>query len=31
MTEADAAGAEYETRNYPPPGHGLLESSRLFG
>ena len=22
MTEADAAGAEYETRIYPPPGHG---------
>jgi hypothetical protein len=22
MTEADAAGAEYETRIFPPPGHG---------
>jgi hypothetical protein len=22
MAEADAAGAEYETRIYPPPGHG---------
>jgi hypothetical protein len=22
MSEADAAGAEYETRIYPPPGHG---------
>src|ERR1700739_4719937 len=22
MTDADAAGAEYETRIYPPPGHG---------
>jgi hypothetical protein len=22
MTEADAAGAEYQTRIYPPPGHG---------
>jgi hypothetical protein len=22
MTEAEAAGAEYETRIYPPPGHG---------
>jgi hypothetical protein len=22
MTEADAAGVEYETRIYPPPGHG---------
>jgi hypothetical protein len=22
MTEADAAGAEYETRVFPPPGHG---------
>jgi hypothetical protein len=22
MAEADADGAEYETRIYPPPGHG---------
>ena len=22
MTEADAAGAEYESRVFPPPGHG---------
>jgi len=22
MTEAGAAGAEYETRIFPPPGHG---------
>jgi len=22
MTEADAAGAEYESRIFPPPGHG---------
>jgi hypothetical protein len=28
MAEADAAGAEYETRIYPPPGHGPRSEPR---
>jgi hypothetical protein len=29
MTEADAAGAEYETRIFPPPGHGPRQTVSL--
>jgi hypothetical protein len=29
MTEADAAGAEYETRIHPPPGHGPRQTVSL--